>query len=95
MECLGHILAVQPVSDIMRSLEEIVSPHIMFLAELTATQVHVRVDCDKAFKIKFKLDTQRTRLSWFTMYLFFTRYDVICYRFIMVRAKFRTWCCII
>ena len=39
MECLGHVLAVQPVTDIMSSLERIVTPHIMLLAELTAMQV--------------------------------------------------------
>ncbi|CAB3981584.1 importin-13 isoform X2 [Paramuricea clavata] len=38
MECLGHVLAIQPVTDIMSSLERIVTPHILFLAELATTQ---------------------------------------------------------
>ena len=41
MECVGHVLAVQPVTDIMNTLETIVSPRIVFLAELTNPQVHM------------------------------------------------------
>ena len=39
MECLGHALAVQPVVDIVNSLEQIVAPHIVFLADLATKQV--------------------------------------------------------
>lgn len=39
MECLGHVLAVQPVADIMNSLETIVAPHVVFLTELAGIQV--------------------------------------------------------
>ena len=39
MECVGHVLAVQPVADIMNTLETIVSPHVVFLAELANVQV--------------------------------------------------------
>ncbi|XP_028412939.1 importin-13-like isoform X2 [Dendronephthya gigantea] len=38
MECLGHVLAVQPVADIMNSLETVVAPHIIFLTELAGIQ---------------------------------------------------------
>lgn len=39
MECLGHALAAQSIVDIMNSLDAIISPRVLFLTELAATEV--------------------------------------------------------
>ena len=39
MECLGHALAVQPVVDILNSLERIIGPHVVYLSDLASKQV--------------------------------------------------------
>lgn len=52
MECLGHALAVQPVVDIVNSLEQIVAPHIVFLADLATKQP------SKTLKTKVYIEVQ-------------------------------------